>query len=166
MRFALPALLLAAALAGCASDGRSPPSLAPRAAEAIDPRLPIIDRSGELPADPALLAQLQDALARARAAAGRAEPAIATARSAVGSAGARGSESWISAQQLVSVAVAAREPFTTALGDFDRLISARIAGGERLVPRDIAAAREAAASLSELDRRQGEELSALQARLR
>lgn len=166
MRRALPALLLTAALAGCASSGRKPPSLAPRAAEAIDPRLPIVDRSGELPADRALVAQLQDALARARSAAGRAEPAIASARSAVAGAGPRGSESWISAQQLVSVAVAAREPFTTALGDFDRLVSARIVSGGRFVPRDVAAAREAAASLSEIDRRQGEELSALQARLR
>lgn len=159
------ALSLAVLLAGCAFTA-TPPSLAPRAAEKIDPRLPVVDNSAALPADPALLAELRAAEARARSAAAAAEPAIAAARNAVGSAGARESESWIAAQQLVSAAVAARGPFTTALGDFDRLIAGRIVSGARLVPKELAEAKASSAELAALDRRQGQELDALQQRLR
>lgn len=165
MRLALPALLLAAALAGCASDGRSPPSLAPRAAEAIDPRLPVPDRSAALAPDAALAARLDSALERARAAAAAAEPAIAAARAAVAAAGPSGSDGWIAAQQSVSAAIAARAPFVAAMADFDRLVSARIETGGRIVPRDIAAARARAEALTALDERQAAAIDALRARL-
>lgn len=161
--FPLALLVLAG---GCASGGKEPPSLAPRAAEKIDPRLPIVDRSGELPADPALAAALADARRTAAEAARQVDPAIASARSAAAGAGAKGSESWITAQQLLSVAVAARAPFTKALGDFDRLISERIQRGSRLVPRDLEIARSVAADLAALDQRQGSELDALERQLR
>jgi hypothetical protein len=67
MRLA-PALLVAVLLAGCASN-LTPPSLAPRAAEKIDPRIPVVDNSAALLADPALVAELRAAEARASSAA-------------------------------------------------------------------------------------------------
>jgi len=158
-------LLLAVVLSGCASNLRVP-SLAPRAAERIDPRVPVADNSQSLPADPAFVAQLQGLRDRALAAAQAAEPAIVAAQAAAGSAGARGSESWIEAQEMLSAAVAARAPFTAALGDLDRLIAERVRSGGRMVPQDVAAGRRIADELAAVDRRQGEALTSLERRLR
>lgn len=157
-------LTLALGAAACAPVGDSP-SLAPRAAEAIDPRLPVADRSGELAADPAFVAAVAGLSARARAAASAAEPAIRRAEAQVGSAGARESESWIAAQQAVSAAIAERAAFARLLGDLDALIAQRVRGGGRLVPRDLAAAQGAAEELAAIDRRQSDTLAAMQRRL-
>ncbi|GAA4014187.1 hypothetical protein GCM10022280_10720 [Sphingomonas swuensis] len=163
-RFFLP-LLGSLALTACASAGQGP-SLAPRAAEAIDPRVPVVDGSAALAADAGLSARLAALRDQALAAAGRAEPAIRAAAAATSSAGGRESDSWIAAQQLVSAAIAERAAFSTALGDLDRLVAERIQSGGRLVPQDVLAARAVADQLSAVDRRQSDELAALQARLR
>jgi hypothetical protein len=157
----LPALLL---LGGCASV-QNVPSLAPRAAEAIDPRLPLPDRSLDLPADPAFVAALGSLRTRALAAAARAEPAIEAAGRAAAGAGPRESESWIAAQQAISFAISERGPFTTAFGDLDALIAARVRGSGRLVPRDLAAAEALVAELTAIDRRQAGEIAGAQRRL-
>lgn len=149
----LACLILPLLAAGCASVDNAP-SLAPRAAERIDPRLPVIDRSAALPADPALIAELSALRSRALAAAERAEPAIRAAAAAAAAAGPRESESWVRAQQLVSAAIAQRADFTSALGDLDRLIALRLRGRERLVPQDLAAAEALVAELGAIDRRQ------------
>ena len=151
-------------LAACASVENAP-SLAPRAAERIDPRLPVPDRSATLPGDPALLAELGALRSRALQAAQQAEPALRTAASAAAASGPRGSESWIAAQQLVSAAIAARADFTAALGDLDRLLALRIRGRERLVPQDLAAAEALVAELGTIDRRQAGILDAAERQL-
>ena len=51
-------LLLSLALAGCSTRQGTPPSLAPRAAEAIDPRVPVEPKGPPAPADEALAARL------------------------------------------------------------------------------------------------------------
>jgi hypothetical protein len=158
-------LLAALPLAGCASV-KDAPSLAPREAEGIDPRLPVPDRSAALPADPELSSALGALRERALRAAREAEPAIAAARAASLRAGARESESWIAAQQAISAAVGARAAFTTALGDLDRLIALRIRGRERLVPQDLAAAEAVVEELGVIDRRQSAVLAAASAALR
>lgn len=154
----------AAALAGCTSVA-DVPSLAKRPAEVIDPRLPIIDKSSALPADPALAAALrriaQPAFAQARAvnlAIGRAEALARTA-------GPSGSESWIAAQQALSAAIAAQEPVSRAIGEFDAALAERIRSGARLVPQDLAAARAIAANLAEVDRLHRTAITAVQMRL-
>jgi len=156
---------LSLVLGGCASL-QGGPSLSPRAAEGVDPRLPVADRSGTLPADSSLAAQVAALRSRAVAAAGRAEPAIRAAASAAVGAGAPGSDSWINAQQLLSAAVAERAPFTQALADLDRLLAERIRSGGRLVPQDLMQAKAAAEELEVTDRRQAGELARLQRQLR
>lgn len=164
IRHLAPFLLPLALLAGCAPLGEVP-SLERRAAESIDPRVPVADRSLVLAADPQLAAELAGLRSRARAAAADAEPAIDAAESRVAAAGARESESWIAAQQSISAAIAARAPFTQALGDLDRLIAERIRNRTRLVPQDLAAAQAVADELAAVDRGQSERLDSLQRRL-
>jgi hypothetical protein len=131
-RFMLPLLALTGSACGTVAGV---PSLAPRAAEAIDPRLPIPDNAAALAPDPAL-----------------------TARLAAAAAGPPESESWIAAQQLLSAAIAERAAFTAALGDLDELIAGRIVAGQRLVPQELAAAERLAAELAALNRAQTGEL--------
>lgn len=157
--------LLAVACAACASmpDG---PSLAPRAAEAVDPRLPVPDRSAELPGDQQFAASVTRLRDAARAAAARAEPSLAAASAAAAAAGARESESWIAAQQALSAAVAERAAFTRAVADLDALVAARVRSGGRFVVQDLAVAEAASAELAVIDRRQSAEIARLEARLR
>lgn len=161
-RFALaPALLL---LAGCASVTDAP-SLAPRPAELIDPRLPVVDGSLALPADPALAAALRRVAAPAFAQARTVDAAIARAQSLAASAGPSGNESWIAAQQALSGAIAAQEPVTRALGDFDAAVAERVRSGSRLVPQDLAAVRGIAEELAAVDRRHRAAIAEVQRRL-
>ena len=164
-RLLLPGCAFALVAAGCAPIDDAP-SLAVRPAETIDPRLPVVDRSATLAADPQLAAALGLLRQRALAAAAQAEPAISAAATATAAAGPRESESWIAAQQGISAAIAARAAFTAALSDLDQLIALRVRGQERLVPRDLAAADTLAAELRAIDHRQVSAIAALQARLR
>src|SRR6476659_6887204 len=107
MRTGLSILPLAA-LAACSSTGGPYPSLQPRAAEAIDPRVEV-----ERP--------INDRPVRASIA-----PAIAHAEQLASAAGAPQSESWIAAQEALSAAIAARKPTATALGDIDALGASKL----------------------------------------
>lgn len=60
------AIILLAPLASCASPSVQPPSLAPRAAEAIDPRLPVADAQQSTAVDPALATRLQTLIDQAQ----------------------------------------------------------------------------------------------------
>ena len=158
--------LLALVPAACTSPSANVPSLAPRTAEAIDPRLPIEDRSLAIPADQALQAQAHALLERAQSTGGRFAPAIALAERLAGSAGAAQSESWIAAQQALSAAIAERAPVTRALGDIDALTTAQVQAKGGLSPADIAGLSAVAREIAEIDRRQAARISAVQARLR
>lgn len=141
------------------------PSLAPRGAEAIDPRLPVPDRSGDIPADEGLRAQADALVGRALAATDRFNAAIATAERLAATAGPARSESWTSAQQALSAAIAERYPVTRTLGDLDALTQAQVQAGG-LSPADLAVLRAASARVAELDRVQAARVGAVQARLR
>ncbi|WP_114226527.1 MULTISPECIES: hypothetical protein [Sphingomonas] len=154
-------LLLIAGLGACSTPGDEP-SLAPRAAELIDPRVPIPDTSGSLPASGSLSTQLRSLVARARSAQGAADRAIAAAEASASRAGPRQSESWIAAQQLLSAAITARSPVTTALGDIDALTSRSV---NQLVPTDLKNVAAAAAEVTAIDTRQAERIEAMQRRL-
>jgi len=152
-------------IAGCTVPAVNAPSLAPRAAEAIDPRRPIPEATPSGPASPALVARLDALVGRARqgdaaflAAAGEAERLAADA-------GEPQSESWVVAQQALSAAVAAREPVTQALGDIDGIGSAELAAKGGVAPADQAALAAAAAAVGEIDRRQTALIDRLQRRL-
>ena len=158
--------LLAIAPAACTYPSTNVPSLAPRAGESVDPRLPIEDRSALIPADPALQAQAQALLEQARSTAGRFAPAIDLAERLAAAAGPAQSDSWVAAQQALSAAIAERTPVTRALGDIDALTTAQIQARGGLSPADLAGLRAVAKEIAEIDQAQSERVSAVQARLR
>lgn len=159
------ALILTAALAGCAGSASTAPSLAPRAAEAIDPRMPVPEPQLSAVVDQGLAAQLSALVTQAEVGDARFRNAAPAAQRAAAAAGARQSESWVIAQQIVSALVAARGPTTRALGDIDALGAARIQRLGGIGAADMRAIQAAAGRVAEIDRRQAELIDQLQARL-
>lgn len=165
MRCATPILLLTASVAGCSSPGGPYPSLQPRAAEAIDPRLqppaPVNDR----PVAPALAAQLAALIDQARAGNAAFEPAAAAAERSATSAGPPQSESWIVAQEALSAAIAARKPTAMAEGDIDALGASALQTHGGIAPSDLKAIQDAAALVASIARAQTDRTDAIQRRL-
>ena len=162
---ALTSVCLGAVLAGCAPAGGPPPSLLPRAAEAIDPRLPVPGVVNDRPVTPALAARLSALVAQARDGDTAFSPLVERAEQLAGAAGSPQSESWVAAQQALSAAVAAREPTTRALGDIDALGANRLQTEGGLSPADLAAIQAAGAEVAAIDQRQAAVIGRLQARL-
>jgi hypothetical protein len=160
------ALLVALALAGCAAPQREPPSLAPRAAEAIDPRVPVPESPVQSQASADLRQQLDALVAEAVAGDSAFRAVAANAEQAAASASAPESESWIVAQQALSSAVAARAPVARALGEVDALAATRIQRLGGISAADMAAIQAASARIAEIDARQSALIDRLQARLR
>ena len=160
------ALLAIVAIAGCSTSPGAVPSLAPRAAETIDPRAPVGGDSVQRPVEAALAARLAEFIALARQGDNAFTAAAGEAERLAGSAGAPQSESWVVAQQAVSAAVAARGLTTRALGDIDALAAAALVRRGGIGPADLAAIESAAAEVGAMDRRQSRTIDALQARLR
>ena len=161
----IPPLVPLVAMAACTTPAANAPSLAPRAAEAIDPRLPIPDVTPSGPASPALVARLGALIGQARQGDSAFQAAAGEAERLAAAAGDPLSESWVVAQQALSAAVAAREPVTRALGDIDGLGSAELAAKGAVAPADQAALAAAAAAVGEIDRRQAGLIDRLQRRL-
>ena len=158
-------LLFTLSLAACAAPPGQPPSLAPRSAEAIDPRLPV--RAEPVLAAPsaALAARLAELIASARGSDAEFGPAAAAAERLAATAGAAQSESWIAAQQALSAAVAARGPTARALGDIDALAARPLQERGAIPPGDLAAIEAAAAEVAAIERRQAARVEAVVARL-
>ena len=140
-------------VAGCSMPGAGPePSLAPRAAESIDPRVPIPDTVPAGPVDPALAARLDALVAEVRS--GQAAFAAREAEAArlSGSAGAVSSESWVAAQQALSRLVEQFGVTTRVAADIDALASGQLEAKRWINPADrnaIAGAASAVAAISE-----------------
>jgi hypothetical protein len=140
-------------IAGCSMPGAGPePSLAPRAAESIDPRVPIPDTVPAGLVDPALAQRIDALLAEVRGG----EPAFgaleAEAARLAASAGPVSSEGWVAAQQALSRLVEQFGVTTRVAADIDALVSARLNSNGWIGPGDqqaIAAAASAAAAISE-----------------
>src|SRR5256885_7622388 len=104
MRIALSSsLLLVAGLSACSSPGGPYPSLQPRAAEAIDPRVPVERPMNDRPVTPALASRLAELVAQARSGDTAFAPAADQAEKLAAAAGAPQSEGWVAAQQALSV---------------------------------------------------------------
>ena len=150
---ALP-ILAVSLLAGCASTPVAAPSLAPRPAESIDPRVPVPELA--IPTSPTggLVQQLERLVAQAQSGDAAFRPLVDRARELAASAGPKESESWVVAQQALSAAVAARAPIASAVGDIDALGAQRIQklGGIGLA--DLNAIDAAAAKVAEIDSRE------------
>src|SRR5690348_16842036 len=102
MRRCVPILQVTIALTACSSPGGMYPSLQPRTAEAIDPRIAPVRPMNDRPVTPALASQLAQLVAQARAGDSDFAPAAANAEQLAAAAGAPQSESWVAAQEALS----------------------------------------------------------------
>jgi hypothetical protein len=159
------ALLPIIALSACATPGGPYPSLQPRAAEAIDPRVPVERPINDRPVTAGLTARLEALVSRARSGDAAFGPAAAQAEQLTSSAGGRQSDGWIAAQEALSAAIAARQPTSTALGDIDALAASALQSQGGIAPNDFAAIQNAAAEVAAIDRRQVARIDAMQRRL-
>ena len=143
------ALLLAA---GCSTALVNEPSLAPRAAESVDPRVPILDPVPTGSVDPALAERLQTLVGTVKAATPQFDAKAAVAARLAAEAGPIASESWITAQQSLSRLVEQYGVTTSAAADIDALAANRLEGQRWIRPADrnaIAAAAAEVASISD-----------------
>ena len=160
-----PLLFSVVALSACSAPGGPYPSLQPRAAEAIDPRVPVTRPNNDRPVRAALAARLAALVEQARSGNGTFDSAAAAAERLAGSAGAPRSESWIAAEEALSAAIAARRPTATALTNIDELGAVALQTQGGLAPNDLAALDRAAAEVASLDQRQAARVAAVQKRL-
>ena len=161
-RAALPLMI---ALSGCSAPGGPYPSLQPRAAEAIDPRVPVVRPTNDRPATPALAERLSALVDAARSDAAAFDRAASEAEHLAAAAGAPQSEGWIAAQQALTAAIAARKPTATALGDIDALAAITLQEQAGIAPNDLAAIKSAQAEVGALDARQAARIDAVQKEL-
>ena len=159
------AILLAGLLSACAAPSGPYPSLAPRAAEAIDPRVPIPNEVRVGPADANLSAHLAALIDQAQAGDSQFQAAAANAERLAQAAGPAQSESWVAAQQALSAAQAARGPTSQALGDIDGLAASALEQRGGIPPGNLAAIQAAAERVTEIDRRQSVRIDVIEARL-
>ncbi len=160
-RLALLPLLLSA----CTATSTTGPSLAPRAAEAIDPRVPIPNEVVAGPADAAMAARIAALMAEIRAGDAAFQAAAGHAERLAMAAGPAQSESWIEAQQALSALVAVRAPVTSAMADLDALAAGQVVASGGLLPGDLAAIRAATDEATAIGQREAELIDRLQARL-
>jgi hypothetical protein len=166
MRIAAPlAVLLCASLSACESTGGPFPSLQPRAAEALDPRVAVVRPMNDRPVTASLAARLSELVAEARSGDAAFRPLAEQAERLAAAAGAPQSESWVAAQQALSAALEARGPTATALGDIDALGATMLQRQQGLAPADLAAIQSAGAEAGAIDQRQADRVAAIQRRL-
>jgi hypothetical protein len=163
MRFAICLSVLA--LTACAAPGGPYPSLQPRAAENVDPRVPVTRPINQRPVSASLAARLAALVEQAQGGDAAFDGAASTAERLAASAGAAQSESWIAAQEALTAAIAARRPTATALGDIDEIAATALQTHRGIAPNDLAAIQRAAAEVGALDRRQANRVDAIQKRL-
>jgi hypothetical protein len=152
-------------LAACSSPGGPFPSLQPRAAERIDPRLPVDRPMNDRPATPALAARLDVLVGQARSGEDAFNSAAAAAERLAVNSGPPQSEGWIAAQEALSAAVSARQPVAEALAAIDALGADKLQAQAGLAPNDLAAIQGAASAVGAIDRAQAGRIAAIQQRL-
>jgi hypothetical protein len=152
-------------LSACAAPGGPYPSLQPRTAEAIDPRVPVVRPINNRPVSATLAARLSALVDQAQSGNAAFDTAASEAERLASSAGAPQSEGWISAQEALTAAIAARKITATALGDIDALAATAFQTQSGIAPNDLAAIKKAQSVVGLLDRRQAERTDAIQKRL-
>jgi len=150
------------ALGACSAPGGPYPSLRPRAAETIDPRLPVSRPMNDRPVSAALASRLAALVDQARSGNAAFESAVAEAERLSVSAGPPQSEGWIAAEEALTAAIAARRPTATALADIDELAGNALETQRGIAPNDLAAIQTAAAEAGALDERQAARVAAIQ----
>jgi hypothetical protein len=152
-------------LGACASPGGPYPSLRPRAAEAIDPRVQPVRPMNDRPVSPTLASRLAALVNAAQSGDAAFDGAASIAERLAATAGAPQSDSWIEAQEALTAAIAARKPTATALGDVDEVGATALQAQGGIAPNDLAAIKNAAAEIAAIDHRQAERIDAVQKRL-
>ena len=152
-------------LNACSTPPVNHPSLAPRPEEAVDPRVPIPNVVRVDPADPSLSAHLAALVDQAESGDRVFRGLAENAERLAASAGAPESESWVAAQQALSVAQEARGPTTRALGDIDALGANALQKNGGIPAGNLAALQAAAAKVAEIDRIEAERVDAIEKRL-
>ena len=160
-----PLFLTLFVLSACSTAGGPYPSLQPRPAEAIDPRVAVVRPMNDRPVRASLATQLAALVDQARGGDAAFGPAAAEAERLASAAGAPQSESWIAAQQALSAAIAARRPTVVALSDIDALGATALQTQGGIAPNDLKAIQNAAAEVSTISRDQTDRLDGLQKRL-
>jgi hypothetical protein len=158
-------ILSVLALSACSVPGGPYPSLQPRAAEAIDPRVPVVRPMNDRPVAAGLTARLAALVDQARSGDSAFDSAASEAERLAANAGAPQSESWISAQEALTAAIGARDATAQALGDIDEIAATALQTQRGIAPNDLAAIQAAANDVSALNARQAERIDAIQKRL-
>lgn len=165
MRSFLPIVAMGL-LAACSVRGAGPePSLAPRAAEAIDPRVPI---PSDVPAgnvDQALASRLNDLMGQVRAGVPAFEARLGEASRLAAGAGPEASDSWVAAQSALSRLVEQYGVTTRAAADIDALAADRLERQKWIAPADQAAIASAQAEVAAISNRQSDAIDQLTNRL-
>ncbi len=143
-------LVLTFALAACAAPGIYP-SLAPRATEGIDPRVPIDVAPAPGTIDPSIATALAEAIAAARSGTAGFDRLARIAEGLAAAAGARQTESWIAAQQALSALGAHHGVTTNAAANIDAIAAEKIDETRWLVPATRAAIEAAAAEVGAIN---------------
>ncbi len=151
-------------ITACAAPTNAP-SLAPRPAEAIDPRVPVPEPVLATNPDPALVARLDSLVVQAQAGDAAFAPLAEQARTLARASGAAQSESWVVAQQALSAAIAARRPVAQAVGDVDAMAADTVDSLGGIGAANLKAIKSAAARIAEIDNREAASVSAIQALL-
>ena len=152
-------------LAACAAPVGPSPTLAPRAAEAIDPRVPVEKPVIVNAPSATLQAQLANLISEAQAGDAAFNAAASAAERSAAGSGGPGSEGWVQGQQALSAAQAARIRTTRALGDIDAIAASSLQKTGGMQAGDLIAVQQASAAVADIDRRQAERLKAIQVRL-
>jgi hypothetical protein len=159
------ALLSILALTACSAPGGPYPSLQPRAAETIDPRVPVVRPVNDRPVTAGLAARLAALVDQAQSGDAAFDDAASVAERLAGGAGPPRSESWIAAQEALTAAIAARRPTATAMGDIDEIGATALQNQAGIAPNDFAAIKSAAAKVGAIDSRQADRVASIQKRL-
>jgi len=142
-------IVVASLVTACSAPSAGPePSLAPRAAEAIDPRIPIPAEVPAGPADQALASQLADLVAQARSGIAAFEARRSNADRLAANAGPMASESWVAAQQALSLLVEQYGVTTQVAANIDELGASRLESQRWIRPADQKAISSAAAEVA------------------
>jgi hypothetical protein len=163
--FIVIAAAVAASIGACTVKRGAPPSLLPRAAEKIDPRVPVEAPINSRPVDATLASKLAAFVSQAHGGDAAFAPALAKAEQLAAAAGAAHSDGWTVAQEALSAAIAARAPTARALVDIDALGADKLQAQQGLSPADLEAIRSAGSEVGTIDQRQADAVAAIQRRL-
>lgn len=158
-------IIAAAILSACSKPGGPYPTLAPRPAERIDPRVAVVRPMNDRPVSASLAAQLSALVAQARSGDVAFQPLAARAEQLASGAGAPQTEGWTVAQEALSAAMAARGPTAAALADVDSLAATMLHTQGGIAPNDLDALDHAAAEIGDVAGRQTDRIRAIQRKL-